>query len=283
MGRLHFRDKQMKLFFVLIVGSIDALPYPKFEWEEVLQKLKADMSQLAGPLNDIASGVNNFFDEWPRNDLKPHSSEHTTTRKWFETTEVPAHPSATVKPPEKEVKNLVPSIQQSENHQVFIEMKNRVPLNPPRDPKQSRFFKLPRTTKPTIFAHATVTESEIGPTYLNTQFSDDSVTELMTTLEPTSSTTTKKTTTKRTTTKRTTTTTTTTTTSINWTRNGKNNWSLLCKDSHNKVHDGPHPHPFWCTSFIYCYQGKGYEIQCRPNHNFNRRTLRCDSDYVCDI
>lgn len=27
-------------------------------------KLKADMSQLAGPLNDIASGVNNFFDEW---------------------------------------------------------------------------------------------------------------------------------------------------------------------------------------------------------------------------
>ena len=27
-------------------------------------KLKADMSQLAAPLNDIASGVNNFFDEW---------------------------------------------------------------------------------------------------------------------------------------------------------------------------------------------------------------------------
>ena len=32
--------------------------------------------------------------------------------KWFETTEVPAHPSETVKPLEKEVKNLVPSIQQ---------------------------------------------------------------------------------------------------------------------------------------------------------------------------
>ena len=25
----------MRLFFVLIVGSINGLPYPKFEWEEV--------------------------------------------------------------------------------------------------------------------------------------------------------------------------------------------------------------------------------------------------------
>ena len=64
---------------------------------------------------------------------------------------------------------------------------------------------------------------------------------------------------------------------------GKNNWSLLCKDSRNRIQDGPHPHPFWCTSFIYCYQGKGYEIQCKPSHNFNRQTLRCDKDYVCDI
>lgn len=30
-----FRDKKMKLSFVLIIGSINGLPYPKFEWEEV--------------------------------------------------------------------------------------------------------------------------------------------------------------------------------------------------------------------------------------------------------
>ena len=30
-----FRDKKMKLFFVLTIGSIHGLPYPKFEWEEV--------------------------------------------------------------------------------------------------------------------------------------------------------------------------------------------------------------------------------------------------------
>merc|ERR1711990_170707 len=238
--------KKMKLSFVLIIGSINGLPYPKFEWEEVLMKLKADMSQLAGPLNDIASGVNNFFDEWlsPLTDLKFQSTEETTTRKWFETTEVPAHPSETVKPLEKEVKNLVPSIQQSENNQVFIEAKNRVPLSPPREPKQNRFFKLPRTTKATIFAHATVTESDMAPTYLNTEYSEDSVTDLMTTLETKprrKATTTTTTTTKRTTTTKPTTTT-TTTTSINWTRNGKNNWSLLCKDSRNQVQDGPHPH-----------------------------------------
>merc|ERR1712131_73564 len=211
----------MRLFFVLIVGSINGLPYPKFGWEEVLTKLKADMSQLAGPLNDIASGVNNFFDEWPLVELKSQSTQETTTRKWFETTEVPAHPSETVKPLEKQVKILVPSIQQSENKQVFIEAKNRVPLSPP---KENRYFKSPRTTKPTLFAHATVTESDITPTYLNTEYSDDSVTELMTTLEAKPvrkvTTTTKRPTTTKTTTK--TTTTTTTTTSINWTRNGKN-------------------------------------------------------------
>jgi len=272
----------MKLFFVFIVGAIECLPYSKFEWEEVLQKLKADMSQLAGPLNDIASGVNNFFDEWPITELKYSNADQTTTRKWFETTEVPAHPSATEKPLEKEVNYLVPSIQQSENNQVFIEMKNRVPLSPPRGLKASSGLKQPRTTKATIFAHATVTDSGMRPTYLNTEYSDKSATDFLTTME-TPSTTKRRSTSRRTTTKRTTTTTTTTTTAINWTRNGKNNWSLLCKDSQNKIHDGPHSHPFWCTSFIYCYQGKGYEIQCKPNHNFNRRTLRCDKDYICDI
>lgn len=77
---------------------------------------------------------------------------------------------------------------------------------------------MPRTTKATIFAHATVTESDMAPTYLNTEYSDESVTDLMTTLEtkPRRKATTT-TTTKRTTT---TTTATTTTTSINWTRNG---------------------------------------------------------------
>ena len=110
----------------------------------------------------------------------------------------------------------------SENNQVFIEAKNRVPLSPPREPKQNRFFKLPRTTKATIFAHATVTESDMAPTYLNTEYSEDSVTDLMTTLETKprrKATTTTTTTTKRTTTTKPTTTT-TTTTSINWTRNG---------------------------------------------------------------
>ena len=110
----------------------------------------------------------------------------------------------------------------SENNQVFIEAKNRVPLSPPREPKQNRFFKLPRTTKATIFAHATVTESDVAPTYLNTEYSEHSITDLMTTLETKprrKATTTTTTTTKRTTTTKPTTTT-TTTTSINWTRNG---------------------------------------------------------------
>ena len=88
-----------------------------------------------------------------------------------------------------------------------------MPLSPP---KENRFFQSPRTTKATIFAHATVTDSDIAPTYLNTEYSDHSVTDLMTTLE------TKPRRKATTTTKApTTTTTTTTTTSINWTRNGK--------------------------------------------------------------
>ena len=39
--------KKMKLFFVLTIGSIHGLPYPKFEWEEVYKFSKISDSNLA--------------------------------------------------------------------------------------------------------------------------------------------------------------------------------------------------------------------------------------------
>merc|ERR1711937_907374 len=47
-------------------------------------------------------------------------------------------------------------------------------------------------------------------------------------------------------------------------------------------HDIVESHPNHCNHFIYCYNGKHYEIRCKTGLNFNPKFQKCDSNYSCN-
>merc|ERR1711892_487543 len=267
-AHIHTRSK-MKLFTICLATVATAAPTDTVDWSNLFADLQSDLSGLMSPLTDsFVKGVSAFVD-----DFKPKEKTRFSTEKFEPKPTVP--PSTTTRSTVSFTDDLVPS--ESESDDPYIE------------PSQASSRKLAPQFKSNTPDHEQ--DDSFIPVLTFKTYNNqppqrqDALSRRQEPKEPETQRpqkdellpkTTKRQTTPPSTT--TTTTTSTTTTQIRWNESGHNDWNLMCE---NKRHDEAHAHPFQCNAFIYCWEGRGFEIHCPPNMNFNAIDNRCDTGHAC--